>query len=120
MKPVINGTSFGSITIDGIVYDHDVVIGIDGLVHKRRKKLSKAVYGSSHIVSLEEIENLYDDGAEKLIVGSGQSGLVELSQEAAGYLESRGCECLLYPTPRALREWNSAEGEVIGLFHITC
>jgi len=49
MRPQINGTKFGAITINGDVLDHDVVIRLNGKV----KKLSKAIYGTSHIISLE-------------------------------------------------------------------
>ena len=120
MKPKINSTSFGSIMINDVLYNNDVVISLSGQVGKRRKKLSKAVYGTSHTLSVEEIEHVYEDGAEKLIVGTGQFGLVKLSDEAAKFLESRRCVCLLYPTPRAVKEWNSTWAASIGLFHVTC
>ena len=48
MKPTIDGTEFGSITISGELYEHDVLIRLSGKVKKRKKKLSKAVYGTSH------------------------------------------------------------------------
>jgi hypothetical protein len=41
MNPHINGTKFGSITVDGETYDHDIVIRLSGKVKKRKKKLSK-------------------------------------------------------------------------------
>jgi hypothetical protein len=41
MKPGIDSTKFGSITIDGEEYEHDVCICPDGQVRKRKKKLSK-------------------------------------------------------------------------------
>ena len=52
MKPHINDTSFGSITIAHEEHEHDVIIRLNGEVEKRKKKLSKALYGTSHIVSL--------------------------------------------------------------------
>ncbi len=39
MRPAIEGTEFGSITISGERYDHDVVIRLSGEVKKRKKKL---------------------------------------------------------------------------------
>jgi hypothetical protein len=44
----IEGTTFGSITIDGKSYEHDVIIRLSGEVLKRKKKLSKKYYGTSH------------------------------------------------------------------------
>jgi len=120
MKPKIDATEFGSITIAGEVYDYDVQIGLDGQVKKRKKKLSKEVYGTSHTVSLAEARHVHDKGAERLIVGTGQTGFVELSAEAAAYFKDKGCQVKLMPTPQAIDAWNQAKGAVIGLFHVTC
>ena len=120
MKPRIENTKFGSITIEGIVFEHDVIIRLNGQVEKRKKKLSKAVYGTSHIVSLDEARYIYEDGAERLVIGTGQQGLVRLSSEAAEYLQRVKCQVELLPTPEAIQAWNQSEGAVIGLFHVTC
>jgi len=59
MKPKIDRTQFGSITIGGKVLENDVIIGLSGKVKKRKKKLSKAIYGTSHIISLDEAKFVY-------------------------------------------------------------
>jgi hypothetical protein len=122
MKPRIDDTAFGSITVDGTVHEHDVLIQPDGHVSKRKKKLSKAVYGTSHTISLQEAEYIWEQGSapDRLIVGSGQYGNVELSPEAADYLGQRSCQVELQPTPNAIDVWNKAKGRAIGLFHVTC
>jgi len=43
----IESTTFGTITIDGKTYEHDVIIRLSGDVVKRNKKLSKKYYGTS-------------------------------------------------------------------------
>ena len=120
MEPTIDGTTFGSITIGGETLKHDVVIRLSGKVKKRKKKLSKKVYGTSHTISLEEAKYVYQKGADRLIVGAGQFGMVELSEEASGYLEKKGCSVNLLPTKMDIDAWNKADGAVIALFHITC
>jgi hypothetical protein len=120
MKPKIDGSEFGSITIGGTRIDHDVLIRLSGEVTKRKKKLSKAVYGTSHMVSLAEAEFIYEKDAERVIVGAGQNGMVELSPEAASYFAEHKVAVDLSPTPEALERWNKAKGKVIGLFHVTC
>ncbi len=120
MKPTIDGTEFGSITISGDLYEHDVVIRLSGKVKKRKKKLSKEKYGTSHKVSLEEAEHIFEAGARRLIIGSGQTGSVELSGAAAEYFRKNGCSVQLLPTPQAITVWNAAKGAVIGMFHVTC
>ena len=120
MQPAIQGTEFGSITVDNEVFDHDIVIRLNGKVKKRKKKLSKEQYGTSHTVSLAEAEHIYDDGAEQLIVGTGQYGNVKLSEEAEDYFKGKRCSVELVPTPEAVKVWNEAEGKTIGMFHVTC
>ena len=120
MKPTIEKTKFGSIKIEGIAYKEDVIIRLDGKVEKRKKKLSKEIYGTSHMISLAEAEYVYEEGARLLIIGSGQSGRVELSEEATDYFTRKNCRVELLPTPEAIRVWNNAEGAMIGLFHTTC
>jgi hypothetical protein len=120
MKPKIEATSFGSITIAGEEIEHDIVIRLDGRVEKRKKKLSKEVYGTSHIISLEEAKHVHEKGVEELIIGSGQSGMVNLSDEAERFFKEQKCKVKISPTPKAIEKWNEAEGKVVGLFHITC
>ena len=120
MKPRIDKTKFGSITVDGQCYEHDLLIRLNGKVEKRKKKLSKEIFGTSHIISLAEAEYIYETGAEQLLIGGGQHGMVKLSDEAAAFFQERHCPVLIQPTPQAMLTWNEAKGAVIGLFHITC
>lgn len=120
MEPLIDQTVFGSITIAGTRYEHDVLIRLNGQMEKRKKKLSKAVYGTSHIVSLDEAKHVYEKGAKHLIIGTGQYGNVRLSDEAADYFNRKDCHVELQPTPDAIQVWNKAQGAVIGMFHVTC
>lgn len=120
MKPRINGTEFGWIRVGGDKYEHDVVIRLDGKVKKRKKKLSKAVHGTSHKLSLDEVKHVYEKGATSIVIGSGQYGVLALSKEAAAFFEKKGCEIHILPSPKAVDLWNELEGPVIGLFHVTC
>lgn len=120
MKPIIDGTEFGSITVAGELYEHDVVIRPSGKVKKRKKKLSKAVYGTSHTVSLAEAKHIFRARAERLIVGTGHNGCLDLSEEAAEFFHGKGLTVELLPTAQAVKAWNAARGAVIAMFHVTC
>jgi len=124
MKPTITETRFGSITLEmggkSVAYHHDVVIRPSGKVQKRKKKLSKQVYGTSHTISLAEANHIYQEGAEMLLIGTGAFGMVKLSDEAAGFFEEKGVEVESQPTAEAAQVWNELQGAVIGLFHVTC
>lgn len=87
---------------------------------KRKKKLPKAVFGTSHTISKEEAADLFERNAEKVIVGTGQSGCAELSAEADAFFRQKECETVVLPTPQAADAWNTSTGRLIGLFHVTC
>src|SRR6266508_1963599 len=107
MEPRIDRTQFGSVTIEGAVFTHDVIIRLGGQVKKRKKTLSEA-------------KHVYQQGAARLLLGTGQYDTVVLSEEAAAYFERNRCQVELLPTPEVIPVWNQAEGAVIGLFHVTC
>ena len=91
----IDHTAFGEITIDGKTYDHDVIIRLSGEVVKRKKKLSKQLYGTSHVVSEDEAKFVFEKGSGQLILGSGQVGNVRLSPEAEAYFAKKNCQVVI-------------------------
>jgi hypothetical protein len=116
----IERTEFGSITVDGNTYEHDIVIRLSGEILKRKKKLSKQYYGTSHTISEDEAKFVYEKGCEQLILGTGQYDNVRLSPEAAAFFDGRGCEVVAQPTPRAIDAFNRSRKDKVGLFHVTC
>ena len=116
----IERTTFGTITIDGKTYEHDVIIRLSGDVVKRNKKLSKKYYGTSHVISKDEARFVFEAGCGQLILFSGQMGNVQLSPETEAYFAKKGCKVLLQPTPEAIQVFNRSHSKKIGLFHVTC
>ena len=121
MKPIIDNTEFGSIRIEKSIFEHDVIINLDGNVKKRKKKLSKEIFGTSHIISLQEAKHIYEKRARLLVIGTGQYSRVNLSDEAENFFKQKKCKVKLQPTPKAIETWNKTnEQKTIGLFHVTC
>ena len=120
MNPKLSGTGFGWIDVDGKRVSHDILIRQDGEVTKRKKSLSKEIYGTSHTISLAEAEYIYGEGARGWLIGAGQFGRVRLSPEAAEFFKKANCPVTLLTTPKAIEAWNEAPPATIGLFHITC
>ena len=120
MKPILKGTGFGWIDIDEKRISHDILIRLNGEVTKRKKKLTKDIYGTSHNISLPEAEYIYQEGADGLLIGAGQFGRVRLSPEAAAYFQEKDCPVTILPTTQAIKAWNFRHSQLIGLFHITC
>lgn len=120
MNPKIERLGTGLMTIAGAQFDHDVIIRLNGAVEKRKKELSPLVKGASHLIGLAEAKHIYEPGARWLIVGTGQTELVELTPEAASFFKQQSCQVQLLSTVKAIRAWNNAEGAVIGFFHVMC
>ncbi len=116
----IDGSEFGAVTINGTTYAHDVIIRLSGAVEKRKKKLSKKYYGTSHVISKDEAKFVFEKGCDLLVIGTGHVGNVHLSPEARGFFKKKGCEVTLQPTPKAIKSFNRARGHKIGLIHVTC
>src|SRR5215471_8343772 len=93
--------SFGSIRIDGITYEHDVVIN-QGQVRKRKKKPSKKFrgeFGHTPLSAEEEIPWT----CRRLVIGTGTGALPvmdEVKREAA----RRKIKLLILPTLEAIEE----------------
>jgi hypothetical protein len=117
---MIDATEFGAITIDGKIYEHDVIIRLSGEVEKRRKRLSKAQYGTSHVISKAEAKFVFEKGCELLVVGTGQDGNVCLSPEASAYFDKKQCRVVLQRTPEAIVTFNRSRDKTIALIHVTC
>ena len=71
-------------------------------------------------MTLADAERLLAEGADQLIIGTGQSGVLRLSEEAQTFFDRQGCEVTLAPTPEAIEQFNAATEPVTGLFHLTC
>ena len=109
---------FGSVQIEGITYDHDVVID-RGEVRKRRKKPSKEFrdeYGHTSLSAEQEIpwECL------RLVIGTGAYGSLPVIKDVKSEAEGRKIELLILPTEQAIKVLGQGAEETNAILHITC
>ena len=115
----IDDYSFGSITIDGEVYHKDLWI-IDGRIKKRDKSIAKSKFGTSHRISRKELKRVMTLKTRRIIIGSGNSGLVSLTDRAQKYLEDQSIEVEICKTGELIQR-NIEIGEYdSGIIHLTC
>lgn len=93
----IDNYAFGSIMIDGEVYYKDLWI-IDGSIKKRDKSIAKSKFDTSHMISRKELKKVLGQKTKRIIIGSGNSGLVSLTDKAQKYLEEQGIEVEMHKT----------------------
>lgn len=113
---MIEQYSFGSITISGKRYTSDLKI-INGQVYPDwwRK--------SGHSVDVEDVADILDAEPDYLVIGSGSSGLMKVSDRLRQHLADCGIEVIVEPTSDAIGTFNQicADGKnVTGGFHLTC
>ena len=110
--------SFGSLTIEGVPYAHDVVID-RGLVRKRKKKLSRKYrdeYGHTPLSVEEEIPWK----CRRLVVGTGLQGMLPVMDEVKREAERRKVALLIVPTAKAIELLRDDPQETNAVLHVTC
>jgi hypothetical protein len=109
--------TFGSIRIDGVTYEHDVVID-RGEVRKRKKKPSKkfrAEFGHTPLSLEEQIPWQ----CRRLVVGTGM-GALPVMQEVKREAKRRRIELLILPTVQAIEILKRGPADTNGVLHVTC
>lgn len=109
---MIEKFSFGSIRIDGVTYDHDVVIE-HGDVRKRKKKASKELRNEFGHTPLSLTENI-PWSCRRLVVGTGASGAMPVTDDVGGEASRRGVELIVLPTEQAIELLNKQPEDTNG------
>jgi hypothetical protein len=110
--------SFGSIRIDGITYEHDVVID-RGQVRKRKKKQSKKYSGEFGHTPLSAEENI-PWNCRRLVIGTGVNASLPVMKEVKEGAKLRKVQLLVLPTTEAIKELERDPKETNAILHLTC
>jgi hypothetical protein len=109
--------SFGSIRIDGVTHEYDVVID-RGEVHKRKKKLSKKFRDAFGHTPLS-IEEKIPWKCHRLVIGTG-TGALPVMKEVKREAQRRKIKLLILPTVEAIEELKQRPDEANAVLHVTC
>ena len=110
--------SFGFIRIDGITYEHDVVID-RGEFRKRKKKPSKKFrdkFGHTPLSTEEQIPWK----CRRLVIGAGAYGNLPVMKEVLSEAQRRRIELLIFPTAEAIEALKQEPEETNAVLHVTC
>jgi hypothetical protein len=113
-----DGFDFGSIRIDGVTYEHDVVID-RGKVRKRRKRPSQRLRGSFGHTPLSAAEDI-PWKCRRLIVGTGVQGALPVMPEVESEASRRGVSLTVLPTAEAIEALERHPNHVNAILHVTC
>jgi hypothetical protein len=109
---------FGGIEIDGVSYEHDVVID-RGRIRKRKKKPSKKFreeFGHTPVSVEEEIPWK----CQRLIVGTGRYGSLPVMDEVKREAHRRKVDLLILPTDEAIEAFARKPQGTNAILHVTC
>jgi hypothetical protein len=109
--------SFGSIRIDGVTYDHDVVVD-RGEVHKRKKRPSKKFRDAFGHTPLS-LEEKIPWKCRRLVIGTG-AGALPVMDEVKREALRRKIELVILPTARAIEVLERNPDDTNAVLHVTC
>lgn len=109
--------AFGSIRVDGVTHEYDVVID-RGEVRERKKKPSKKfrdAYGHTPL----SVEEQIPWKCRRLVVGTG-TGALPVMKEVKREAKRRGIRLLILPTAQAIKVLENASEKTNAVLHVTC
>jgi hypothetical protein len=109
---------FGLIRIDGVTYEHDVVID-RGEIRERKKKASKPFRDAFGHTPLS-VEEKIPWKCRRLVIGTGAHGALPVMDEVKREAERRNVELLSLPTPKAIEALKKKAKDTNAVLHVTC
>ena len=110
--------NFGFIRIDGVTYEHDVVID-RGEIRGRKKKGSKPFRDAFGHTPLS-VEEKIPWKCRWLVIGTGAHGALPVMDEVKREAERRNVELLSLPTPKAIEALKKNRKDTNAVLHVTC
>ena len=111
----IDHYSFGTIVIDGNTYTSDVIVYPDRVDSSWWRQ-------EGHVLQKADLKDILAAKPDILIVGTGNSGLMNVPEGTLKFLESQNITVHIEKTGRAVELFNNQPSgkKVIGAFHLTC
>ena len=109
---------FGSIQIDDVTYERDVVID-RGTIRKRKKKPSRrfrSSYGHTPLSAAEDIPWK----CRRLVVGTGAHGALPIMDDVEREARARHVELVVAPTAQAIENLARDSERTNAILHVTC
>jgi len=112
------GYSFGSIRVDGVTYDHDLIID-HGKIRKRKKAASRKFRGEYGHTPLSAAEDI-PWRCHRLVVGTGADGALQVMQQVRDEARRRKVDLVVLPTAEAIGVLAKASADTNAILHLTC
>ena len=114
----VSDYSFGSVRVDGVTYDYDLVID-RGKIRKRKKAASRKfreTYGHTPLSIAEDIPWR----CRRLVIGTGADGALPVMQQVRDEARRRKVDLIILPTAEAIGTLTGAAADTNAILHLTC
>jgi hypothetical protein len=112
------GYSFGSVRVDGVTYEHDLIID-RGNIRKRKKTASRKfrdAYGHTPLSAAEDIPWR----CRQLVIGTGAGGALPVMKQVRDEAGRRKVDLVVLPTAQAIGLLNQTIKDTNAVLHLTC
>ena len=110
--------SFGSIRVDGVTYDHDLIID-RGKIRKRNKAASKKFRGAYGHTPLSVAEDI-PWRCRRLVIGTGAEGALPVMKQVREEARRRKVDLVVLPTAQAMGVLTGTTKDTNAIVHLTC
>jgi hypothetical protein len=110
--------AFGALEIDGVTYEHDIVID-QGKIQKRKKKASKEFRDAFGHTPLSLGENI-PWRCTSLVIGTGAYGRLPVMDDVKREADERGVTLIVLPTAEAVELLRKGTPKTNAVLHVTC
>jgi hypothetical protein len=113
-------SEFGWVEVNGVKYENDIILHVDGSITKRKKKKSrdlKSLYGHTPL-SERELDFLSEEKPDVVYIGTGHNAALPITPEAISILKKY--ETVILPTQEMTEKINQEHRKMVALIHVTC
>ena len=112
---MIDSYSFGQMVVGGQTFTSDLIIFSDRIQSSWWRE-------SGHRLVVEDLEDVFSEDLEVLVIGTGLSGLMKVEDEVKHLAQAKGIELIVDKTEKAVQRFNEVcvSKQTIGAFHLTC
>jgi hypothetical protein len=118
IKVRFTGYRFGSVQVDGVTYDHDLIID-RGKIRKRKKAASKRFRGEYGHTPLSIAEDI-PWRCSRLVIGTGADGALPVMEQVREEARRRSVDLVVLPTTEALSVLAGTVKQTNAVLHLTC
>ena len=114
----VSDYSCGSVRVDGVPYDHDLIID-RGKIRKRNKAASKKFRGQYGHTPLSVAEDI-PWRCRRLVIGTGAAGALPVMPQVEDEARRRKVDLVVLPTAMAICVLTGAAADTNAILHLTC